>query len=403
MISVDEAWERIQREAQAVSGEARSLADAAGYVLADSVSAPQDLPPFSNSAMDGFALKAADTVEAAETLPVSLPVTGEVAAGSGEHVTLTSGTAVKIMTGAPLPAGADSVLQLECGRFRQGQVEIRSPLVTGTHVRQRGEDVRIGEPLVASGTRLQAQQLGLLANSGIHRVSIHRPLRARVLATGSELIASDQTLAPGQIYDSNRLVLQRFLDCAGCKVDDLGIVPDEPSAIADRIREGLRSDLLLISGGVSVGEHDHVKNVLRELGVHTLFWRVQMKPGKPIFCGRAGDCWIFGLPGNPISCVVGFLVFVQPLIRVLQGEVGAQPAYQRARLTSTVAKKDHRRTFMTARLSTSSEGMLDVTATAKQGSAMMQALGQANAFIVVPEARMRIESGEEVDVLPING
>ena len=399
MISVDEAWGLICSAAQPLSSERRSLDSALGSVLAEDVIAPVDLPPFDNSAMDGYALKAAETQGAHAQRPVTVAVVGEVAAGSWQDAPVQPGTAVKIMTGAAVPPGADAVLMLEAGRLRQGAVEIREPVAPGTHIRRRGEDVRRGDVLLEMGTPLNVQRIGLLAGSGIAEVRVHRQVRVSLLATGSELVTDGRPLKPGQIYDSNRIVLRTLIEQAGGACDDLGIVPDDPTMIRAQIQSGLRSDLFLISGGVSVGAHDHVKQVLQALGMETLFWRVNMKPGKPLLCGRLGEHWVFGLPGNPISCVVGFLVFIEPLIRRLKGEQEAQPRSTRALLTKDVSKKDERRHFMTAHIAPGTDGRLEATPTEKQGSAMMQALAQANAFVIVPEDRTSLEAGEPVDVL----
>jgi molybdopterin molybdotransferase len=409
MISVDEAWVKIQAFASPLAVERRRLEEAAGFVLAEHVRAPMDLPPFDNSAMDGYALRAADTAAAHPEEPVRLSVVGEVAAGGWRDAPVAAGTAVKIMTGAALPPGADAVLMLEDGRLRNGCVEIRATVPAGTHIRRQGEDVRRGDVLLEPGVRLNAQRLGLLANSGIAEVPVFRRPLVSLLATGSELTPPGTPLTPGRIYDSNRIALQALLQDTSGLCDNLGIVADDPNAIAERIRQGLSSDVLLISGGVSVGAHDHVKQVLRELGMETVFWRVAMKPGKPLLCGRVPACrargagrgerWVFGLPGNPISCVVGFLVFIEPLLRRLQGEPEAAAEYVKAELTDPVQKTDSRRHFLTARLQRVPAGSWRVTATEKQGSAMMQALAQANAFVVVPEDRQQVLAGEQVDVL----
>lgn len=403
MISVDEAWKRIEVRARVLPSERRGLEEAAGRVIAEPVRAPMDLPPFDNSAMDGYALRAADTRDALGVTPATLAVAGEVAAGGWQEAPVSPGTAVKIMTGAPLPPGADAVLMLEAGRLRDGLVEVSAPVATGRHVRRRGEDVHRGDLLLEPGVRLNAQRVGLLASSGIAEVLVHRRVRVNLLATGSELAAPGTPLAPGHIYDSNRMVLRDLLGGMGSDCEDLGIVPDDPSSIAERIRSGPRADLLLVSGGVSVGAHDHVKQVLQAFGMETVFWRVAMKPGKPLLCGRFADGWVFGLPGNPISCVVGFLVFIEPLIRRLEGEAEVRPRSARARLTTSVRKTDERRHFLTAHVTRSTGGVLEATPTEQQGSAMMRALAQANAFIVVPEPRMAIEAGEVVDVLTIEG
>jgi molybdopterin molybdotransferase len=399
MVSVEEAWQRIEERIEPLDAERLPLTAAEGFVLAQAVFAPIDLPPFDNSAMDGYALRAGETEAASAERPVRLPVAGEVAAGGWQDTPVAPGTAVKIMTGAPLPPGADAVLMLEDGRLRDGAVEIRAPVDLGKHVRKQGEDVRRGEALLEPGLRLNAQRLALLASAGIPEVLVHRRARVSLLATGSELAAPGAALKPGQIYDSNRITLKTLLRSGGSTCDDLGVVPDDPAAIAQQIQAGLGKDLLLVSGGVSVGSHDHVKQVLQELGAQTLFWRVAMKPGKPILCARLGPTWIFGLPGNPISCVVGFLVFIEPLIRRLEGQPRAKPRYAKARLTRELHKKDGRRHFLTARVSAGADGLLEAVPTEKQGSAMMQALAQANAFVVAPEDCSVMEAGKTVEVL----
>jgi len=402
LISIEEAWSRMTACARPLPVERRRVDEALNLVLAEPVVAPMDLPPFDNSAMDGYALRAEETQGAADAEPIKLTIAGEIAAGSWQDTVVQPGTAIKIMTGAPLPPSTDTVLQLEAGRLRDGAVEVREPLPVGRHVRRCGEDVRRGQVLLGAGLRLNAQRLGLLANSGISDVAAIRRPRVSLLATGSELVTAGQPLAPGQIYDSNRIVLRTLVAQAGCDCDDFGLVRDDPSEIAARLKEAMAADLVLISGGVSVGSHDYVKPVLRELGMETLFWRVNAKPGKPLLCGRRQQTWVFGLPGNPISCVVGFLMFIEPLIRLLQGETNTQPRYAKATLMQPVSKKDGRRTFMTARLDTRPDGMLEVTPTEQQGSAMMQALAQADAFIVVPEDRPSMEAGEVVHVLRFN-
>lgn len=418
MIGVDGAWDRIRSAAQPLSIEQRSLDSAAGSVLAEKVIAPVDLPPFDNSAMDGYALRASDTRAARAEQPVALTIAGEVAAGGWRDAPVAPGTAVKIMTGAAVPSGADAVLTLEDGRLRSDGhqdraecrtrsaasgrgdvVEIREPVRPGAHIRRRGEDVRRGDVLLAPGLRLDAQRLGLLAGSGISTVNVYRAPRVGLVATGSELVTDSRALRPGEIYDSNRIVLRTLVRQAGSACEDLGVVPDDPSAIEKALRQGFEADVLLVSGGVSVGAHDHVKEVLRNLGMETLFWRVAMKPGKPILCGRRGATWVFGLPGNPISCVVGFLVFIEPLLRLLQGEEQASLRCRTARLTAPVRKTDDRRWFMTASLKRLPDGTWEATPTEKQGSAMMHALAAADGFVVVPEDRQGMAAGEAVEVL----
>ena len=399
MISIEEAWNKITSSIQPLSTEVVALTQAQDRVLAQEVCSQVDLPPFSNSAMDGYALRAQETQGASEENVIKLSVDGEVPAGTWRDAKVADQTVTKIMTGAPVPKDCDSVLMLEKARLRGETVEIREPVELGKHVRCQGEDLKAGEVLAKAGVRLTTQRLGLLASAGIKEVTVYRAPSISLLATGSELVSAGLLLKPGQIYDSNRLVLQRLIGLSGGACHDLGVVKDDPNEIKQRIQQGLNSDLLMISGGVSVGAHDYVKTILKDLGVETVFWKVQMKPGKPIFCGRTPTGWVFGLPGNPISCVVGYLVFIEPLIRRLIGEANAKVNYQKAVLMETVHKKDDRTFYMTAQITPGEAGGLQATATRKQGSAMMQALSESNGFVVVPEACKEIKGGETVDVL----
>lgn len=403
LIRIEEAWERMAALVAPLPATTVPLGEAVGSVLAETVVSGLDLPPFDNSAMDGYALRSADTEAATEETLLRIPVEGEVAAGGFRREPLAPGTSTRIMTGAPMPPGADSVLQLEHGLYRDGFVEVRAAVPNGRHVRRRGEDVREGQVLFEPGVRLHAQQIGLLAGAGVGRVAVRRAPEVSVLVTGSELVPPGEQLLPGQIHDSNGLVLRSLLESDGCRTRDLGMAGDNPGEIEDALRSGLDSDVLIVSGGVSVGAHDHVKDVLRGLGMEKLFWRVNMKPGKPILCGRIGHTWVFGLPGNPISCVIGYLIFIEPLLRRLAGEAGATPRFVQARLGRSVRKRDGRRTFLTGKLAYSGDGEAEVTPTMQQGSAMTQALAQANSFIVLPEEATSIEASSDVQVLRFPG
>jgi len=403
MIDMDEAWALIAERATALASERTALEQALGRVLATDVASDIDLPPFDNSAMDGYAIRATDTDAATDDAPVLLSLHGTIAAGAHSELEVAAGTTQRIMTGAPLPPGADAVLQLEHARHRGEVVEVRAPVTTGRHVRRRGEDVRAGDLLAARGDRLTTNLAALLANAGVASVQVHRQARVATLATGAELVtpADGAALEPGQIYDSNGITMRSLAADAGCLVQDLGIVHDDAEAIRDRIVSGLDADVLLISGGVSVGRYDHVKQVLADLGMERVFWRVRMKPGKPLLCGRIGSTWVFGLPGNPISCVAGFTAFVEPLLRVLHGDGSSGPAYERARLTSAFSHAGGRRLLATARIERAADGMLEVTPTRRQGSAMMHALAQSNGFLVVPETTLELAEGASVDVLAL--
>ena len=418
LTSVEDAKRIILEHAIPLGAEQVPLRDAVGRVLAQDLTASTPLPPFDNSAMDGYALRASDTATAASEQPVILQVVGEVAAGHVFDRVLGSGEAVKIMTGAAVPAGADSVVMLEDARLRsdghQGQAECRTraasgrgeqveifhPVAPGSHVRSAGEDIKAGEMALKTGTILHVQHLGLLAGLGYGAVAVSRRPSVAIVATGSELVDIDQPLSPGKIRNSNSLVLEALLRRIGVEPTDAGTVVDEQALIRQRLEEAARCDVILISGGVSVGAHDLVKRVLKELGMETLLWRVNMKPGKPLLVGRLRGNMVFGLPGNPISCVVGFLVFIAPFLRKAMGAQDFDEGMVCARLIQPLRKKEPKMQLFTACLR-EDQGTLVVTPTPQQGSGMLNSLAQANAFIVVPEEIMEVKSGECVEVLPI--
>lgn len=399
LISVEEAKRIVLEHARPLGIEDVALAASLGRVLTQDVIAGADLPPFDNSAMDGYAIRATDTAGASNEHPVTLRLIGEVAAGQVLEGMLSRGEATKIMTGAPLPSGADSVVMLEDARLRGEGVEIRRPVPVGSHVRRAGEDVRAGNVVLTAGTRIRLQHLGLLAGLGCAMVSAYRLPSVAIVATGSELIRVDEPLRPGTIRNANSVVLDALLRRCSVQPKDLGTVIDEPTLIRERLEEAAGADLILVSGGVSVGEHDLVKRILRELGMETLFWRVNMKPGKPLLCGRWRSSVVFGLPGNPISCVVGFVEFIWPFLRGVMGQREPAPGRVHARLTQPFRKQEPRTQFLTARLK-EEEGMLVVTPTPQQGSGMLASLSQADVFIVIPETTTQLEAGAVVEVVP---
>jgi len=402
LINVEEARRIVLEQAAPLGIEQVALSASVGRILAQDLIAQTDLPPFDNSAMDGYAIHSSDTASALREQPVKLRLVGEVAAGEVRERGVSRGEAVKIMTGAPLPPGADSVVALEEARLRSEQVEIFGEVPPGRHVRKAGEDIRRGEVALVAGTQVQLQHVGLLAGLGYADVPAYRLPRVAVLATGSELVGINEPLGPGKIRNSNSLVLVALLRQLGIEPVDLGTVVDERSLIHQRLEEAARHDVVLTSGGVSVGEHDLVKRVLRDLGMETLFWRVNMKPGKPLLFGRLRNSVIFGLPGNPISCVVCFLEFIAPFLQKVMGEQNPGNNRVHARLTQPIRKKEPRTQLLTARLQ-EDQGNLTVTPTPQQGSGMLNSLAQANAFIVVPEDIVELKAGSLVEVVPLGG
>lgn len=400
MIGVWEAVEKVLSAARPLGTEERELKDALGAVLAEPVRAASDLPPFDNSAMDGYAVRSEDISGTSAEAPARLVLRGAVAAGSVPDRPLQFGEAIQIMTGAPMPFGADSVVALEKARRRDGVVFVDHPAPKGQHVRRRGEDVEVGREALPSGRRVRPAEMALLASLGRTKVKVFRPPRVALLVTGSELVGPDQPLRPGAIRDSNSCLLESHLKALGVPVLNLGIVPDEEGAVVEAFRRASACDVVLSSGGVSVGEHDLVKRVLiREFAFETVFWRVRMKPGKPILFGRWDGKLLFGLPGNPISCAVCFAVFIAPALRKILGERNPRPITRWAVLASPLFVKEAEKAhFITARVEPGSDPPR-VAPTPHQGSGMLTSMTEGNALIAVPEGVKELPSGAFVEVI----
>jgi molybdopterin molybdotransferase len=369
------------------------LASAAGRIAAADGRAAVDLPPFDRSAMDGYAVRAADTAPG-----VALRLAGGVAAGEVAASALEPGTATAISTGAALPPGADAILQSELASVSNGSVAPERALEPGTHVRYRGEDVRAGDPLVRAGERLSLPRLSALASAGVGDAVVYRRPSLHLIVTGSELLPLGAPPEPGRIHESNGLMVSLLAARAGAVLTDHGVVADDRSATLEAIEAGLAGDVLVVSGGVSVGPHDHVKPAFEALGVDEVFWRVRIKPGKPIWFGRRGDTLVFGLPGNPLSSIVCFCVFIEPALRRLQGDPQAGPAFTPGRLAVPAGPSDGRTTFLTSRIVRAADGVLEATPTERQGSHMTGALGESDGFAVAPHGS-DLPAGAAVDLL----
>lgn len=402
MTSVEEAQAKVLEEVRPLGVEAVDLAQCLGRVLAQSLVAPHDLPPFDNSAMDGYALRAEDTSSASPNLPVKLKIVGESSAGRGYPSQLQPMEAVVINTGAPVPVGANTVLPLEQAQLEAGHLLVETPIKVGMNIRPKGLDVQKDTPVLEAGTRLQLQHMGLLAALGLSPLQVYRRPRVAILVTGSELLPYNAPLRPDAIRDSNSLVLRLWLESRRIPHTFAGTAPDDLPATISLLERALQeADVIVLTGGVSVGERDVVKPALQELGVNTVFWRVNMKPGKPILFARRGSQAVFGLPGNPLAVVVGLQVFVSPYLSALEGESQPLPRYVMARLKTPVHKKESRADFQTARLCASPDGTLSVTPTPAQGSSLLGSLAQANAFIYLLPGESAYHEGALVKVLPI--
>src|SRR6476659_9848726 len=351
LLSMAEAQGLILEHTRPLQTERVRLEDAAGRVLAEAARAAVDLPPFASSAMDGYAVRAADT-------PGRLAVVGRIAAGEPAAVGLESGQAMGISTGGAVPRGADVVIPIEYVVERDNEVEIDGPAEAGSNVRPRGGDARAGEIIAEAGSPLTPARLGALAAAGIPEAWCAQRPRAAVLPTGTELRRPGETLAAGEIYEANGLILSAQLTGAGAAVELMPAVGDDEASHRAALEQALEADVVVTSGGVSVGPHDLVRRVEAELGVEEVFWRVSVKPGKPIAFGVRERTLVFGLPGNPVSALVGFVLFVEPAIRALQGVPDPLPRFDRGRLAAARRRNPERDELVRARLRRSEDGPL---------------------------------------------
>ena len=395
MLTVEEARKRMLDTVSVSATEKRGILDCLGHVLAENIHAEEHIPPFNNSAMDGFAVIAEDVRGASEETPVSLAVIESIAAGYAPTQRIERGQASRIMTGAMMPVGADAVVMQEVTQFDGEQVRIAEAVEKAENVRFTGESVRSGDLVMSSGKLLRPQECSMLASLNRSEVQVYRRPRVAVVSTGDELTPLGNALEPGKIRDSNRYGICAQLREAGCIPIDMGIARDDEEETERIFRDGLnRADALITSGGVSVGEHDVVKTVLAKLG-EINFWRVAMKPGKPQAYGIADGKPIFGLPGNPVSSLVVFELFVRPALLKMAGHSNPFRPTFKAKLEEAVANKDKRTNFMRA-IITQREGENYAKTTGPQGSGILYSLVLANGFIVIPPS-VSLKSGDEVE------
>jgi molybdopterin molybdotransferase len=392
LLSIEEAQRLILERVRALPSERVPLDEAAGRVLAQDAAAVVDLPPFPSSAMDGFAVRSEDT-------PGTLPVAARIAAGRPAPRELRPGEAMAIATGGVVPDGADAVIPFEYVVEHDNDVEIPEAVAPGASVRPRGGDLRAGDTVVARGAALGPAQLGALAAAGVAEVACAARPRASLVTTGTELRAPGEQLGPGEVYEANGLILATQLRSAGALPERLEIVADDEDAHREALALGLESDVLVTSGGVSVGPHDLVRRIEAELGVEEVFWRVAVKPGKPVSFGVRGSTLVFGLPGNPVSSLVGFELFVRPAVLALQGRDDPLPRFEPGRLGAALKQNRARDQLVRARTRAGEDGAVVLEPLVGQESHMIARAAVADALVLLPRGEGEVSAGAPVRYL----
>ncbi|MCZ7589261.1 MAG: molybdopterin molybdotransferase MoeA [Gaiella sp.] len=393
LVAVEEALAQVLERVRPRAGEPVPLAEAAGRFLAADAAAAVDLPRFPSSAMDGFALRAADT-------PGTLPVVARIAAGRPAPRALADGEAMAIATGGVVPEGADAVVPIELVSERDGAVVVGDPVRPAANIRPLGGDVRAGDRVLPAGLALSPSRLAALAAAGVsHPVCAVRP-RVAIVATGTELRPPGEPLGEGEIYESNGLMLAALFRSLGALVEAVETVSDDPAAHRSALARGLEADVLVTSGGVSVGPHDLVREILAELGAEEVFWRVAMRPGKPISFSVRGETLVFGLPGNPVSSLVGALLFVAPALRALQGAGDPLAPWAWGTLGAPARRHPQRDDFQRARIEESEAGVVLVPIEGQESHMIVRAAA-ADALVHVPRGDEPLPAGAAARYLPL--
>lgn len=400
LMKIDAALALIASRVPPIDGyEALSLVESDGRVLAETLYAPIDLPQFDNSAVDGYAVAFVDLNASGDT---TLPVAGRIAAGHGSGERAARGSAVRIFTGAPMPAGTDTVFMQEDVRIDGDAVTLPAGLEAGFNRRPRGEDIAAGSVAIAAGRRLAPQDLALAAALGHDRLVVRRKLKVAIFSTGDEVVSPGEALPPAGLYDANRFALHALLRRHGCEVTDLGIVPDEREVVTARIADAARShDLVLSSGGVSTGDEDHVRGALEAAG-SLVFWRLAVKPGRPVAMGVVAGTPIVGLPGNPVAVFVTYAFLVRPLIAAMLGETRRAPLARTVTSTFAHRKKSGRREFLRVTLTGGDDGTMLAALHPVDGAGIITSLTHTDGMIDVPEHVTRIAPGDALAFLPFD-
>ncbi|MCA6108382.1 molybdopterin molybdotransferase MoeA [Bradyrhizobium cenepequi] len=397
MMSVDEAVRLITTRVTAIPDiETVALAEADGRILANEILAPLPLPPFTNSAVDGYAVASRDLPKASEQ---AFSISGRVQAGAAANAPIEPGHAVRIFTGAPLPDGADTVFMQEDVRLEGDKVVLPAGLEPGANVRPAGEDIPLGHAALQAGKRLRPQDVALAAAFGLVKLDVIRRIRVAVFSTGDELVSPGERRAPPQLFDSNRFMLMAMLRRLGCEVSDLGILRDEPASLARALKDVAgHHDLILTTGGVSTGEEDHVKAGVESVG-RLVLWRMAIKPGRPVAMGIIGGTPFIGLPGNPVASFVTFVHVVRPTILALSAAVPEPLVPMPVRAEFTYKKKIGRREYVRVNLRQAQDGMLEAVKFPREGAGLLSSLVDTDGLVELSEPITRVEPGQTVGFL----
>ena len=397
MISFDEALNNILSHIHALGLEKVSLLESLGRVIAEDIYARRNIPPLDNSAMDGYALRSEDVQKASPNHPIRLEVIEDLPAGFISTKTLEKGKAIRIMTGAPIPKGADTVIPVEESKKEDGFVLIFKAAVLGENIRKSGEDVKEGDRVISKGDTIRPAEVGMLASVGRSFVSVYQRPLAAILCTGDELVDVDGDLDEVKIISSNSYTLGAQVKDCGAIPLQLGIAKDRKEDIEEKLRQGIRADVLISSAGVSVGDYDFVKDVMKDLGMEMVFWKVAMRPGQPLAFGTIGGKPVFGLPGNPVSSMISFEQFVRPCLLKMMGHRQLFRPVIEAILKEEIRKMTGRRYFIRGTVSFE-KNQYFVTTTGEQGSGILRSMVRANGLIVIPEDQEMVRAGEKVKV-----